>query len=381
MRICFTVERLSPTGGREVSSLQLSRELARLGHDIDLLYSFGGELEAEYRVFCRSITQAHLVVRRPRLVRNIARAVPALWGVMRKRPDVVYVQSFADIPFGVLASRLTRTRLVCHLRGYAYYRKAELLGRQVSRFIAVSEDTRSRWGRVGVDMARIDVVHNGVELGEYPFGGEPERDSARRRLGIPPAQFVVLYYGRLDAEKGVEVLLEAWRKLDMPETEGRLVIMGGVVIDSDPEASAQRLRELAPAGCQWLPFQRDVVTLLHAADVVVLPSFAEGFGRTIIEAMASGRPAVGSRVGGTPEALTPPFDRYLFEPGDAGGLARVLAGLTDWRRTDPGLGERCRSHVVDRFTIQRTAAGVEKVLMSVVKGRAGREEPRQVSVG
>lgn len=253
------------------------------------------------------------------------------------------------------------------LHGFIHFNKARLLARQVSRFVAVSEDASKRWTETGVDAGKITVVHNGVDPVAYPFGGDSERDRARQELGVPPGAFVALYYGRLDAEKGLDVLLEAWKLLALPPESATLLIVGDAVIDPDPAGSKRRLRNLAPAGCKWLPLRRDVVTPLHAADVVVLPSYYEGFSLMVLEAMATGRPVVATRVGGTPEALSKPFDLFLFEPGDAAGLARILSGLTDWRRADPGLGERCRRRVTENFTLEQMAAGVERVLVEAAR--------------
>ncbi len=182
-------------------------------------------------------------------------------------------------------------------------------------------------------------------------------------MNLPPDAFVTLYYGRLDKEKGVDVLLQAWRLLGVPADDATLLVMGESVIDPDPAASERRLRELAPAGCRWLPLSRDVLTPLHAADVVVLPSYDEGLSLTLLEALATGRPVVATRVGGTPEALFPPLDHLMFEPGDPPGLAWTLERLMNWRNEDPGLGERCRERVTGNFTLEQMARGVESVLV------------------
>jgi len=116
----------------------------------------------------------------------------------------------------------------------------------------------------------------------------------------------------------------------------------------------------APEGCFWLPKQADVVVPLHAADVVVAPSlWDEPFGRVIIETVATGRPAVVSRIGGTPEVLDGAFERFLVEPGDAGMLASALAGLVDWRHHEPALATLCRDRVRDRFSVDQMVKGVE----------------------
>ena len=239
--------------------IQLTRALAHRGHEIDLFYNISGELESEYRTFCRSVSRAHLAVRRPGLTGNIIRASPALLAGRRQRPQVVFVQRFDDIPFGALTGRLARAPVVCHLRGFNNYRKTPLSARQVSRFIAVSEATKRQFAAAGVDPERIDVVHNGIDPQDYPFGGIEERTRARLALGLPAEAFVVLYYGRFDVTKGIEVLLDAWRQLEPPAESARLVLIG----QSATDAYTRRLQELTPDGCQrCLPTRRDVLTPL-----------------------------------------------------------------------------------------------------------------------
>ncbi len=145
----MATERASATGGREMVSLEVARELAARGHELDVYWAVGGDLEADYREFSRSVHRAHLQVRRPGLLPNFLRASPSLWSATRRRPDVVYVQTFAYIPFATLVTRATRAPLVCHLHGYTHYNKALLLARQVSRFISVSEDSAQQMDQKG----------------------------------------------------------------------------------------------------------------------------------------------------------------------------------------------------------------------------------------
>lgn len=173
-----------------------------------------------------------------------------------------------------------------------------------------------------------------------------------------------MYYGRLDPEKGFDVLLRAWRRLGMGATRGTLLIVGLPSAHLDHGALyAAGLREGAPEGCVWLPKQADVVVRLHAADVVVVLSlWDEPFGRVIIETLATGRPAVVSRIGGTPEVLDGAFEGFLVEPGDAGMLASALAGLVDWRDHEPALATLCRDRVRDRLSVDQMVKGVERSL-------------------
>ena len=106
-----------------------------------------------------------------------------------------------------------------------------------------------------------------------------------------------------------------------------------------------------------------MLTPLHAADVVVVPSlWEEPFGRVVIEAMVTGRPVLASRSGGIPEILTGRFAGHLFEKGDATELAALLRGLIGWRDREPGLAVRCAAHVEEHFQLSDRVDGVEALL-------------------
>jgi glycosyltransferase involved in cell wall biosynthesis len=222
------------------------------------------------------------------------------------------------------------------------------------------------WRRSGLDPDKIDVVFNGVDPAEYPLGGAAEQSAARRALDLPEACFVVTYVGRLDREKGVDVLLRAWRELGLRSGEGRLVVVGSSTAEHDAARYQAELRALADDSVQFLAGRRDVVTPLHAADVVVVPSvWQEAFGRTVIEALSTGRPVVASRVGGIPEIITGPLEPMLFERGDVAELAERLRGLRGWQDREPGLADLCRSRILDAFTLDRTVDGIESTFRSV----------------
>jgi glycosyltransferase involved in cell wall biosynthesis len=184
---------------------------------------------------------------------------------------------------------------------------------------------------------------------------------------------VTAYLGRLVPDKGVDVLLDAWRQLDLPPDRGRLLIVGLQSGSSTQTDYVRALMEYSPPGCSWLPMRADVVSILHAADVVVLPArWEEPFGRVVIEAMATGRPAVAARAGGIPEILDGEFARFLFTPEDAAALADRLRDLRSWRSADPGLAERCVNHVAERFSLNSTATRMDAVLQSA---KASRRSP------
>ena len=373
MKLVTNVEYTSPTGGLEVQVLQVSRELARRGHEVNLLYKEAGSLVPEYQRFCRSVTGLRHVDywypdgRRVR-PRMMAEMLPAIWAAARRLPDVMYGNRVESNGWAIPAGMLTSTPVVTHQHGFGDLgpKRIRFLNDHVARFIMISQFIADPWLDVGLDPSKVEVVHNGIDPAEYPFGGLEERSIARMGFGLPDDCFVVTYLGRLDPEKGVEVLLEAWRLLGLAPDEARLLVVGSAVTGPDPERYVAELTALADEHVQFVPAQRDVIPPLHAADVVVVPStWNEPFGRVIVEAMSTGRPVIASRVGGIPEILTGPLERFLFERGDAPDLAHRIRSVMDWRTHEPGLGRVCADRVEEEFTLAGMVDALESVFRAV----------------
>lgn len=380
MIILTNVHRAQSDGGVERSAFQTARELARRGHRVNLIYGEGGDLVPELTRICASVRHVPysdytFPESRGRALVEHLRLLPAVALAAKCRPDVYYMNRTFAAEWALHAAKLSPAPVVCHWRGTQTPgpRYLPSLSSRVSRFIANSAFTRDAWVAAGIDPDKADVVHNGIDPAEYPQGGAAERQAARAELDIPPDIFVAVYVGRLDAEKGVEVLLDAWRRLDVTPTEAQLLLVGAPVLHGDQQAYLDHLRALAPPGTvRFLGARRDTVTPLHAADVAVVPStWDEPFGRVVIEALATGRPVAGSRVGGIPEILTGPFERFLFERGDAAGLATVLSGLRGWQERQPDLGEQCAAHVREHFSLSLMVDGIEAAI-----GRALGARPR-----
>lgn len=374
MRILVNPGVLAAVGGVELNTLQVTRELHARGHVVTALYKESGDLMPDWQEMTEQLVQVPgFDAVAATLVRDVPRLMPAVRAARSMKPDVIYLNRCEQLIWGVLASRWSRAKLVVHLHNRPTFPGVAVFGRLTAAFAAVSADIRREWVRAGLPAARVDVVHNGIDPADYPATGLVERAAARAALGLDPAAYVVLYYGRAAPEKGVDVLLDAWRQLD--DTAAQLVI----VADGDLGGSdyASSLRRDLPETVVWLPMRRNVSQVLDAADVVVLPAqWAEPFGRVVIEGMATGRPVVASRVGGIPEILTDEFSQFLVEPGNPAELAAQLAALRDWRSRDPELGRRCTQHVIDRFSLQRSVDQVEHLLSSAAGLRRGGRRQR-----
>lgn len=243
--------------------------------------------------------------------------------------------------------------------------------------VAVSRAVADRLARSGsVARKRIRVVPNGVELERFDEdaagGSESARESARRELGLGSDEAVVLVPAVIRPGKGHELLLEAVPALRRRVPGVRILLAGGGGRAAALEARARRM-ELGDA-VRFLGHREDVPRLLRACDVVALPSRAEALPTALIEAAAAGRPAVATRVGGTPEVVEHGETGLLVEPGDAGALASALAGLLEDVDRARRYGRAARRRAEERFDIDRQVERTLELWREVAPSGAGTGE-------
>jgi glycosyltransferase involved in cell wall biosynthesis len=371
VRILANVADLSPNTGISVQTLQTTEALAGRGHRLDLVYIQDGPYRPRYAEFCDSMEQVPaLDLGAHHFLRDAPRLWPAFRAGVRAHPDVIYLNRFRPLPWALGTAAVARAPVVCHLHGFIGIEKPMVnraLGRLTARFICVSQFVRDGFVAMGGDPDRTDVVHNGIDVDEYPVGGHEERRAARAELGLSDEPFIVMYFGRVVPEKGVDVLVEAVAQLarDLSSGAGAGAVELLMVGPQPDEAYAKRTFDAAPGvRIHQLPMRNDVVTPLHAADVVVVPSvWEEPFGRTVIEALSTGRPVIASAIGGIPEILTGGFARFLVPPGDAAALATKLGEVLDWRAREPELAEACTEHVARNFSLAPMVDAIEARLV------------------
>lgn len=192
---------------------------------------------------------------------------------------------------------------------------------------------------------KVRVVPNDIDVSAFRTGGTK---AAGNR---PPT---VLFVGRLSEHKGSRLLPGIARALMEAAPGVRLVIAGG---GPDEKWVRTQLDDLARRGnvtvLGYVP-NPDVAALMQAADVLLMPSLAEGFPRLLLEAMAAGLPFVATDVGGVSEVVPSIIREQLVPPGDVEAAARRVASLLaqpELRRT---LAEAGLRHV-QRYAVERVA--------------------------
>ena len=253
-------------------------------------------------------------------------------------PDVVLSYWLYPDAYGaMLAARKAGLPLVAGARG-SDLRVRDAISRRLTRpvvqsaqrLLVVSEDL----GRVatqdyGAQADRVRVIPNGCDASIFH---PSDRTAARDALGLPQEADVVVYVGRLVAEKGLLELLEACRTLSATRPGLQLVLVGEGPLQDELSARIATMQDASMqvrlAGAQP---PAEVARWMAASSLVTLPSYSEGHPNVLVEALACGRPVVATAVGGIPEVvdassgvLVPVRD----VPALASGLAQVLE--RDW---------------------------------------------------
>lgn len=187
------------------------------------------------------------------------------------------------------------------------------------RVFSVSRALRDATIAIGVRPENIAVIPNGVERGSF---GRLTKTEAREVLGLAPGGKVLLCVANLVRVKGVDLLVEAVKRLR--DAEATLIVVGdgeerrtleAMVVDYGLQSRVRFVGMRAPA---------EIPAWMAAADVVVLASRFEGHPNVVVEALASGRPVVATSVGGVPELITSENLGLTVEPDDPASLADAI---------------------------------------------------------
>lgn len=186
-------------------------------------------------------------------------------------------------------------------------------------------------------------------------------DDGGRRYVPPSLSSTVVYVGRLDAEKGIDVLADAWEEA----TSGglKLVVIGDGPLR--PELSDRLGDEVEFLG--WIPSQ-EVRNHMLSARALLFPSvWHETFGVVLLEAMASGLPIIASDVGGVRNILGALSNEWLLPPGEVGALVEAIS-LLDAGDTLDSYGKRLRERYLETYSRQ---IGLEQLLTVYESAIAG----------
>lgn len=183
---------------------------------------------------------------------------------------------------------------------------------------------------------KIKITWNGVDTNRF---NPQNKGKLRKELGIEDDEQIILFVGNLVAQKGVKHLLRAKKLMEEPS---KLVIVGGGPLLQELKGMAEYEDQKSVI---FTGSRSDIEQLIPDADVMVLPSVSESFGIALLEGMASGKPVVGTNVGGIPELVNEDVG-ILVEPKDPVALAEALDKLLKNPQMREKMGEMAQKRAI-----------------------------------
>lgn len=287
------------------------------------------------------------------------------------RPDVIHLHSSKAGLAGRLPGVAAGRPVIFQPHGWSWLAAGGALARasawwerraarRTDAIVCVGEGERLQ----GIERGIRDglwTIRNGVDLARFQPADQHERESARKRLGLPGDAPLAVCLGRVTRQKGQDLLLDAWHQVARLCPDAELAIVGtGDTLDELRGRGGERVRFVREAG--------DPRDWYAAAHVVVLPSRWEGLPLVALEALAVGRAVVASRIPGLDEVVTSAVGA-LVTCGDVDALADALA----LRLGDPGLaaseGEAAAARARD-FDMAETQRRLCALTLAVAMGTA-----------
>jgi glycosyltransferase involved in cell wall biosynthesis len=373
MRILHLTSHLN-AGGVSSHILSLSHALTRRGHRVAIA-SGGGSLEPQAAADGIVHWEAPLHTS-AEFSPQVFRAGRQVLARLRAEPvDVMHAHTRVG---QVVAARLSRRTGIPYVATWHGFFRPNL-GRRLwpctgDRTIAISEPVRRHlFEDFRVPAERVRLIWNGVDVDH--FAQRPAAESLARfraQHGLPERGPVVGGIGRLASGriKGFDLLLEAGSLLAQRRSDLTVLIAGDGPRRLFLEEKARRFG--MEQRVRFAGTVSDVRVPLGVLDVFMFSSrWPEGFGLSLVEAMAAGRPVVATRVGVVPEIIEDGRDGLLVEPEDARALAAAVARLLDDPAAAARLGQAAQRRARERFSLERMASEVEAVYGELVNTAHG----------
>ena len=366
MRILHLASHLN-VGGITSYVLSLSKALVARGHRV-IIASGGGQLEDQ----ARDAGLAHWRVplhTKAEFSPQVRSAIRRLKARLHQEPvDLIHAHTRVG---QVVADRLSRRLRIPYVTTWHGFYRANL-GRRLwpctgAMTIAISEPVRQHLLQdLKVPAQRIRLIPHGIDSALFEARVAPsEQARLRDAVRLSPDGPVIGTVARLVASKGIDQLIASLPAIRASVPGAQLLIVGDGAERSRLEdaASTARVAEAVHfAGA--LPETRVALSLMHV--FVFLPAEQEGFGLSLLEAMASGRPIVAVRRGhGAAWVLEESGVGVLVEPGDLDGLAAAVTNFLQHGEAACRAAGEARAAVKQRYALSRMADQVEEAYRAV----------------
>jgi glycosyltransferase involved in cell wall biosynthesis len=306
------------------------------------------------------------------------------WTLRRLRPDLAEFSTPKAGLLGNIASWLAGVPArVYMLRGLKLetakgMKRTVLLAaeRAAAKFaqVVLSNSESMRSEAVALGVAPADKIHllgdgssNGVDVARF----SPGASELRSKLNIPAEAPVVGFVGRLTEDKGIPELVEAFDAILCGEPEARLLLVGWFDTSEDALGAQVRARIERHPRIVCTGFVADAAPYYRTMDVMVLPTWREGFPNVVLEAAATGIPVITTLCTGSRDSVVPEVTGLLIPPGCPEAISEAVLKLVGDPERRRLMGHAARAWVCAHYADERVLRLATSFYKSLLKPRAG----------
>lgn len=376
MRVLMVTPFYHPiTGGTESLIAEIARKLNEMGEHVDIMtfninqswrpWSINQFRKTEIEeVDGVKVIKVSALTFLPTRIIFRTNFIPGRFLDKFKKYDVIHFHNDVDLSFPVFSRSVNKPKILhCHCLSITYdsYRK-NLIQRYFFRksadiYIAPSFFVSKLIADLGISKKQIRVVYNGIDIAKF----RPSENGKIKNM--------LLFVGRLDPKKGLLVLLEALNHL---KSSVKLIIIGPQSRPWFFKKLLFSIRKVNEKGFHRViylgPLKPDeIIGWYQKASIFILPSLAEGFPVTALEALSCGTTVVATNVGGLPEIVKNYENGILVPPNDPVRLAEGIQYLLDNEQIRRKFGQNGRKEVVKNFSSNVMVKRLNRIYMEIMR--------------
>jgi len=288
------------------------------------------------------------------------------WLLLRLRPDVTEFSTPKAGLLGTLAAMLCGVpRRVYMLRGLKLetasgFKRLILLAAErltascAQIVLCNSESMRAEAEALGIaPKAKLRLLGQGSSNGVDVMRFAPGQSDVRKRLGLPAEAPVIGFVGRLTRDKGLPELVEAFDVILAAQPEARLLLVGWFDASEDALGAGLRAQIESHPRIHCTGFVNDTAPYYRAMDLMVLPTWREGFPNAVLEAAATGLAVITTLCTGSRDSVVPEVSGLLIPPGYPEAISEAVLKLLGNPERRRRMGQAARARVLEHFVDER----------------------------
>jgi len=284
--------------------------------------------------------------------------------IKKSKIKLIHINSLGRLHYLTLLCKLMRIRSVYHLRSLivtrAIHGRTRLIVNLSDKIIAHCKHMRKIAIQAGLNKNKICVICNGVDLSK--FSPDITGKKFREELGANGDTKVIGMAGRIVSWKGCDVFINAAAQVVKIIPDTKFIIVGEA---PDSQYLGQLVKLAEDLGVKdkivFVGLCSNMPEVFAALDLFVLPSWEEPFARVVLEAMAIGKPVIGTDVGGTPEQIIDNVTGLLVPPRDPVSLAEAIIKILQDGKAAKKMAVAARRRAEQLFSIKKHVRAVESI--------------------